>query len=112
MQIISKIINYAEKALDYCKGVDQAYFMADTKLVEACVFNLIQIGELARHFDEAFIEAHSDIAWHQMRGLRNRIVHDYEGIDLLLIWDIIRGDKSGLVELIKKLTDLLEDFVS
>jgi len=72
------------------------------------VFNLIQIGELTRNLDKQFIEAHNDIAWNQIRGLRNRIVHDYEGINLLLIWDIINFDKGGLTELIGKLKMLRE----
>ena len=50
-------------------------------LVEACVFNLSQIGELVRHLDRDFIEQHSDVPWAQMRGLRNRIIHDYEGVN-------------------------------
>jgi uncharacterized protein with HEPN domain len=106
-RIITKIIEYAEKVLHYCKDVNEDTFTSDVKLVEACVFNLIQIGELARRFDTEFLEKHKDIPWNQIRGLRNRIVHDYEGIDLLLIWDIINGDEGGLTELINKLKKLL-----
>ena len=50
-------------------------------LAEACVFNLSQIGELVRYLDRDFIEQHSDVPWAQMRGLRNRIIHDYEGVN-------------------------------
>ncbi len=55
-------------------------------LVEACVFNLGQIGELSHAVDDAFIEAHPAIPWAEMYGLRNRIVHDYEGVNLMLEW--------------------------
>lgn len=46
-------------------------FCANTQLVEACVLNLSQMGELVGKLDEAFIEAHSDVPWKAMRGLRN-----------------------------------------
>jgi uncharacterized protein with HEPN domain len=77
VRIVTKIISYAEKIIDYCKGIDETSFLTDIKLVEACVFNLIQIGELTRNIDENFIMMHNDIAWNKMRGLRNRIVHDF-----------------------------------
>ena len=72
-------------------------------LVEACVFNLSQIGELVRHLDKDFIEQHSDIPWAQMRGLRNRIIHDYEGVNLMLVWEIIKYDIPTLIVKLKEI---------
>lgn len=90
--IVEKLIAYTEKLLQYCDGLDYEQFSADTKLVEACVFNLIQMGELANRVDDDFAQAHPDIPWKLLYGLRNRIVHDYEGVNLHLIWEIIDGD--------------------
>ena len=72
-------------------------------LVEACVFNLSQIGELVRHLDRDFIEQHSNIPWAQMRGLRNRIIHDYEGVNLMLVWEIIKYDIPTLIVKLKEI---------
>lgn len=44
--IVQKMAGYAAKVIDYCKGYTYESFAADTKLVEACVFNLSQLGEL------------------------------------------------------------------
>ena len=71
--------------------------------MEACVFNLSQIGELANRLDSEFTEAHSDIPWKQLYGLRNRIVHDYDGVNLSLVWEIVNDD---LYELFKKLQSI------
>lgn len=90
--IVEKLIAYTEKLLQYCDGLDYEQFSADTKLVEACVFNLSQMGELANRVDDDFAQAHPDIPWKLLYGLRNRIVHDYEGVNLQLIWEIIDGD--------------------
>ena len=67
-------------------------FAADSKLVEACVFNLSQMGELANRVDDEFARSHTEVPWRLLYGLRNRIVHDYEGVNLQLIWEIIRDD--------------------
>lgn len=94
--IVSKLLAYSEKLLRYCAGLDYEAFAADTKLVEACVFNLSQMGELCRSVDEAFALSHPQIPWSQMYGLRNRIVHDYEGVNLLLVWQILSDDVPAL----------------
>jgi uncharacterized protein with HEPN domain len=97
IQNVEKIIGHAEKILLYCKDLSKERFLADEQLAEACVFNLIQIGELTTLLSDDFTATYGNIPWSQMRGLRNRIVHDYEGIDFLLIWDIISDDLADLV---------------
>lgn len=101
--IVENIIKYMAKVLDYTKGMDYDTFINDSMLVEACVFNISQIGELAHKISARFEENNSSIPWRVMYGLRNKIVHDYEGVNLVLIWDIIKDD---LPELYKKLVDL------
>lgn len=64
--------------------------------MEACVFNLSQMGELANRIDDDFAAAHPEVPWRHIYGLRNRIVHDYEGVNLQLIWEIISDDLSPL----------------
>lgn len=90
--IIQKLLAYSNKLVRYCDGLDYDAFSSDSKLVEACVFNLSQMGELCRMADAAFAEAHPEIPWKEMYGLRNRIVHDYEGVNLLLVWQILSED--------------------
>ena len=76
-------------------------------LTEACVFNLSQIGELANHLDDDFTLAHAEIPWRSLYGLRNRIVHDYDGVNMNLIWTIITEDLEPLrLELQKILEEL------
>lgn len=90
--IVEKLIAYTDKILSYCEGVEYDAFAADSKLVEACVFNLSQMGELANRVDDEFARSHTEVPWRLLYGLRNRIVHDYEGVNLQLIWEIIRDD--------------------
>lgn len=94
---------YAAKLAAYCEGYDYACFAADGKLVDACVFNLSQIGELCRVVDESYEKAHPEIPWRELYGLRNRIIHDYEGVNLKLVWEILSGDVPRLTEDLRKL---------
>jgi uncharacterized protein with HEPN domain len=87
----------------YTIGLDRETFLADEKTVDAVVRNLEIIGEVARRLPDQFKQAHPEIPWPQIAGLRNRIVHDYFGLDLQLIWHILHAD---LKDLEMRLTDL------
>ncbi len=101
--VIQKLLVYTEKVLRYCDGLGFDEFISDSKLVEACVFNLSQMGELCRVVDAAFASVHPQIPWREMAGLRNRIVHDYEGVNLLLVWQIISDDLPPLRDTLTEL---------
>lgn len=101
--IVQKLIAYADKIIGYCADVDYDQFSADSKLAEACVFNLSQMGELANRVDDTFAKEHPEIPWRYIYGLRNRIVHDYEGVNLLLIWEIIHDDLPELREQLNRI---------
>ncbi|MDR1292371.1 MAG: DUF86 domain-containing protein [Clostridiales Family XIII bacterium] len=101
--IIKKIIEYIDRIFDYTAGATMHTFSNNTMMLEACVFCLSQIGELVNNMDDGFKERYPDIPWFNIANLRNRIVHDYEGVKILLIWDIIKNDLSDLKSELKKL---------
>lgn len=105
--IVEKIIKYISKVLDYTKGIEYDDFIGNSMLVEACVFNLSQIGELANKIDKEFEEKNSSIPWRVLYGLRNKIVHDYEGVNLVLIWDIVKEDLPELNNQLEELNQNL-----
>lgn len=94
--IAQKLLGYTEKILEYCRNFTYAEFCENTMAVEACVFNLSQMGELANKADAVYTANHPEIPWRDLYGLRNRIVHDYEGVNLRLIWEIISEDLEPL----------------
>ena len=104
--IVEKFLKYLSKVLDYTKETEYDDFINNSILVEACVFNLSQIGELANKIDKDFEENNPSIPWRVMYGLRNKIVHDYEGVNLVLIWDIVKED---LPELNNQLEELIRN---
>lgn len=97
--VLSRIIERMARTLRYCEGRTCEDFERDLMLQEACVFNVLQIGELTKKgLSAGLVSAHPEIPWHQMYGLRNRIVHGYEGIMLNIVYDTITCDFPPLLE--------------
>ena len=68
-------------------------FEADSMRVEATVFNLMQIGELAKiSLSEDAKTQISTIPWQQLYGMRNRIVHGYAGVHMQIVWNTVAED--------------------
>ncbi|MDP4655795.1 MAG: DUF86 domain-containing protein [Algoriphagus sp.] len=87
----------AEKILKYTKGLSFEDFLADDKTIDAVVRNFEIIGEASLRIDEDFRFEHPQIEWKKLRGFRNRIVHDYFGIDYEIVWSILSKDLEELV---------------
>jgi uncharacterized protein with HEPN domain len=94
--LIEDILSAVRKVGRYTSGMDQALFREDDKTVDAVVRNLEIIGEAARQLPEGFLARYPEVPWRQIAGLRNRIVHEYFGLDVELIWQVIRQDLPQL----------------
>lgn len=74
----------------YTRKMQREQFLADEKTIDAVVRNLEIIGEAVRWLPEDFKLGHMGVPWGQIAGLRNRIVHDYFGLDLEIIWQVLQ----------------------
>lgn len=101
--ILKKIRDYAEQAVEFKGSMDFEEFSNDAKTIAACVLDLCQIGELVGRLDDEFTEKFNQIPWRKIKGMRNRIVHDYEGIKLNMVWDVLIDFLPELIENIDKL---------
>ncbi|MFA5111096.1 MAG: HepT-like ribonuclease domain-containing protein, partial [Desulfobaccales bacterium] len=68
-----------------------ADFCNDAKTIDAVIRNLEIIGEAARRLPEEIRIKFPDVEWHKIISLRNILIHEYPGIDLETIWDIIEN---------------------
>ena len=100
--LIEDIIESARKILSYTQGLTYDEFIKDSKTVDAVIRNFEIIGEAANRLPEDFKDKNTQIDWHRIKGFRNRIVHDYMGIDYTIVWEIRN------TFLPKLLTDLLK----
>jgi len=101
--LIEDMLASIRKIERYTSGMDQELFQQDEKTVDAVVRNLEILGEATRQLPDDFTARHEDVPWRQIAGLRNRIVHDYFGLDLELIWEVIRRDLPQFQARLEKL---------
>lgn len=101
--LIEDIIDSGNKILVYTGPMSFEEFVSDNKTVDAVIRNFEIIGEAANRLPEEFRDNHSDIDWHRIRGFRNRIIHDYFGIDYTIVWQIKESFLPELLEKLKKL---------
>jgi uncharacterized protein with HEPN domain len=84
--LLEDIIASANKILTYTDGLSFEQFLSDDKTVDAVIRNFEIIGEAANRLPEDIRDRYPNIDWHRIRGFRNRIVHDYMGIDYKIVW--------------------------
>ena len=101
--LLEDIILAIQKVGRYTAQMDHDAFLADELVVDGVARNLEIIGEAARQLPEEFRRNHAEVPWTQIAGLRNRIVHDYFGLDLEIIWEIIQHDLPELEKQVRAL---------
>lgn len=91
----------AQEACGFAQGLDKDAFAADRRTQQAIIMNLVIIGEAATKIMDdhpAFAEAHPEIPWRSMRGMRNRIAHGYFDINLDLVWETVQTSLPALLK--------------
>jgi len=73
---------------EYVQGYDFKRFKKDYKTVDAVIRNFEIIGEASRNLDENIKIKYPDVPWKEMYYLRNRVSHEYFGVDYEIIWDV------------------------
>lgn len=80
----------------YTDGMTMGEFVGDARTMDAVVRNLMTMGESIRWIPEPILEAHPDVPWRTLRGMRNVVVHEYFGVDPAILWETVRGDLPPL----------------
>ena len=94
--LFSDILDAFEKIKKYTHGLSYQLFINDSKTIDAVIRNFEIIGEAANRLPIEFKVKYHLIDWIRIIGFRNRIVHDYMGIDLKIVWTIIEKDINKL----------------
>ena len=102
--LLGDILEAAEKILNYTHGLTFEEFATDSKTVDAVIRNFQVIGEAANRLPDDFKDRYHQIDWHRIRGFRNRIVHDYLGIDYSIVWHIKENFLPGLINELRKIS--------
>ena len=85
--ILLQIIKRCNRVIEKVSNISEAEFSLNDDIKEVVCFNLFQIGELANVLSVEFIKEYNKIPWKQIIGMRNRIVHGYDTINLEIVWN-------------------------
>jgi len=102
-QQIDDILQAITFLRDYVKGMDYTDFEADRKTQDAVIRNLEIIGEAARTIPEEVRDKASEIEWYKIIALRNILIHEYFGVNLKIVWDVIQNKLDALESSSRKL---------
>jgi len=94
---------------DYSEGVDEATFIRSARLQDMIVRRIEIIGEAVKNLPHDLKKEHPEIPWRDIAGLRDIVVHQYFGLDLELIWDVVKKDMPELKPKILKITEELDE---
>ncbi len=83
-------------------------FMESSMMRFACIKLMEIIGEASSHISHATKSKFTSVEWSQIIGMRNVFVHEYFGVDSVLVWEIIKNDVPDLKEKIKQILDTIE----
>lgn len=99
----------ATDACTFLEGLGKADFLEDKRTQQAVIMSLIIIGEAATKLMDGYTEftqAHPEVPWRSMRGMRNRIAHGYFDINLEVVWETVQ---TALPDLLQRLSSISEN---
>ena len=94
---LGDILESARLIQKYVSGTEQDEFEKDMLLQDALVRRLEIIGEATKHLSENFRLSRPDLPWKQMAGMRDVLIHDYDTVDLDLLWDTATQSIPALI---------------
>lgn len=97
------MLDACERAVEFIDAMNSQRFAQDKKTVSAVLRELSVIGEAARKTTSDFRREHEEIPWEKIFGMRNKLVHDYMGVQLPIVWQTLQEDIPVLKEHIREI---------
>jgi len=103
---ILDIAQAASRILEYIEGCDRESFFNDSKTQSSVMYQIAIIGEATKRLSNEYRNQYSNIPWILMARMRDKLIHDYDGLDLERIWITV---SQSIPTLLNALSPLLED---
>ena len=101
--ILLQIIKRCDRVIEKVSNISETELSLNDDIKEVVCFNLFQIGELANGLSVEFTKEYNKIPWKQIIGMRNRIVHGYDTINLEIVWNTANESIPELIEYCKEI---------
>lgn len=97
------IAKAAQLARSFVAGLDKDGFLKDAKTQAAVIHEILILGEATKRLSEDVTNAHPSIPWRRMAGMRDKLIHEYDRVDLNLVWEVVTSELPRLVERLRPL---------
>jgi uncharacterized protein with HEPN domain len=83
---LEQFLERIERIEFFISSLNKENFDSSYMYQDALIYNLEVLGAISKHFSEQYKSHVPEIPWHKIQGMRNRLAHDYDGINLDIIW--------------------------
>lgn len=105
---LQDMVNYADDATTFIVDMEFATFEQDKRTVYAVVRAIEVVGEAAKNIPPSLKEQYPNIPWRSIAGMRDKVIHQYFGVDLQVLWDTVQQDipplRTAIAQVLEDLT--------
>ena len=102
---LADIIKSARMIQEYVSGASRQNFLGNNQLQDSVIRRFEIIGEAAGRVSQRLRDGSPDVPWSEMRGMRNRVIHRYDDIDMDIVWDTVEQDIPRLITQLERLVE-------
>jgi len=106
---ILDILTSLQEIEDFIKGMDFESFIKDRKTVNAVIRSLEVMGEAVKNIPRNMKDKYPDIPWKRIAGMRDKLIHEYHGVDLEIVWEAAKREAPPLKPLFEKILKEMEE---
>ena len=101
---LSHILESLDQVLEYTKGLSREEFYGNRVVQDAVIRQLEIVGEATKNISPDFRNKYTNIPWKKMAGMRDKLIHDYFGVDIDAVWDTAKRDVAELRRTLSEIT--------